>query len=135
MNDYAKKFLQEFYGIKKDWFFKYIDKNRKVQIGGNDFSFSIPYELPFDENDKEYELKQIPQKIRDKAIPIVETGWHIGGTLWIDDKGKFYHTLYYRNDCMEKYGSIFDYLEYNFRHYLDNEIYVTFENQRDLESK
>lgn len=78
MNDYAKKFLQEFYGIKKDWFFKYIDKNRKVQIGGNDFSFSIPYELPFDENDKEYELKQIPQKIRDKAIPIVETGWHIG---------------------------------------------------------
>lgn len=34
---------------------------------------------------------------------------------------------------MEQYDSIFNYLEYNFRHYLGNEIYVTFENQRDLE--
>jgi hypothetical protein len=34
---------------------------------------------------------------------------------------------------MEQYDSIFDYLEYNFRYYLGNEIYVTFENQRDLE--
>jgi len=34
---------------------------------------------------------------------------------------------------MEQYDSIFDYLEYSFRHYLGNEIYVTFESQRDLE--
>lgn len=133
LNDFAKKFLQEFSGIKENWFFKYIGKNGEVRIDGNDFSFSIPYDLPFEEEDKEYELKQIPEEVRDKVIPIVETGWHIGGTLWIDDKGKFYHTLYYRNDCMEQYDSIFDYLEYNFKYYLGNEIYVTFENQRDLE--
>ena len=108
--------------------------NGEVRIGGNDFSFSIPYDLPFDEKDYEYEISQIPKEVRDKVIPIVETGWHIGGTLWIDDKGNFYHTLYYRNDSMEKYNSIFDYLEYNFRHYLGNEIYVTFKNQRDLEN-
>lgn len=135
LNDFAKKFLQEFLGIKENWFFKYTGKNGEVRIGGNDFSFSIPYDLPFDEKDKEYELKQIPENVRDKVIPIVETGWHIGGTLWIDDRGKFYHTIYYRNDCMEQYDSIFDYLEYNFRHYLGNEIYVTFENQQDLERK
>lgn len=134
LNECAKKFLQEFYGIEENWFFKYIGKNGEVQIGGNDFSFSIPYDLPFDEKDYEYEINQIPKEARDKVIPIVETGWHIGGTLWIDDKGNFYHTLYYRNDSMEKYNSIFDYLEYNFRHYLGNEIYVTFKNQRDLEN-
>lgn len=134
LNEYAKKFLQEFYWIEENWFFKYIGKNGEVRIGGNDFSFSIPYDFPFDEKDYEYEINQIPKEVRDKVIPIVETGWHIGGTLWIDDKGNFYHTLYYRNDSMEKYNSIFDYLEYNFRHYLGNEIYVTFKNQRDLEN-
>ena len=134
LNECAKKFLQEFYGIEENWFFKYIGKNGEIRIGGNDFSFSIPYDLPFDEKDYEYEINQIPKEVRDKVIPIVETGWHIGGTLWIDDIGNFYHTLYYRNDSMEKYNSIFDYLEYNFRHYLGNEIYVTFKSQRDLEN-
>lgn len=47
-------------------------------------------------------------------------GWHKGRKVDIEK--------------IEKYNSIFDYLEYNFRHYLGNEIYVTFKNQRDLEN-
>lgn len=74
LNEYAKKFLQEFYGIEENWFFKYIGKNREIRIGGNDFSFSIPYDLPFDEKDYEYEINQIPKEVRNKVIPIVETG-------------------------------------------------------------
>ena len=30
LNDFAKKFLQEFSGIKENWFFKYIGKNGEV---------------------------------------------------------------------------------------------------------
>ena len=62
LNEYAKKFLQEFYGIEENWFFKYIGKNGEIRIGGNDFSFSIPYDLPFDEKDYEYEINQIPKE-------------------------------------------------------------------------
>lgn len=37
LNDFAKKFLQEFSGIKENWFFKYIGKNGNPD-DGNEWS-------------------------------------------------------------------------------------------------
>lgn len=128
-NEYADRFFKEFYGLKGAWYFKWIDTAGQEHIGGYDFEFDTGYYLDdtYDDTfDLEDERELLPSYIKDTALPLAYTAWHVEGTLWIDERGKFYYT-FPCNDMMREYNSCLEFLEDMIK-FPSDEVYLTFEH-------
>ena len=104
--------------------FLLIDSDGEKHIGGYDFG--IETSGAFDIG-SEYELNQVPEEHRNFAIPIMQVGFHMPGTVWAANE-TLYHTFSYRDDFMKTYHTVFELLEHELQFEYE-EVYLTFNHK------
>jgi len=124
LDKFSKNILSEFYGLKEYCYFILIDKHGNKHSGGYDFGIETSDAF---EMGPGYQLNQIPEELRDFAVPIMSVGFHMPGMVWAVN-GTLYHTFSYRDDFMKTYHTVFELLEHELQFEYE-EVYLTFNHK------
>lgn len=121
LNDKAKLFLAEYYGIKSKWYIEVTDFNH-----GSDFEFELfPYPkeygidvVDFMFDDAEYKLESheytnVLEAAPEESNPVLvgEIGYYYPARVWIDTNGKVYATHEY-NENVLVFESVIELIEH-----------------------
>ncbi len=104
MNEAAKAFMEEFYGIDSIWFFRVRDKEGRYREGGKDFYFEVACRWP------EVFRERLPAEVQEKATPVGLFGFHNPGNLWVSEDGMLYIVYEYDDEHIFSYRTVFDFL-------------------------
>ena len=136
LNDGARRFFREYYGLAEHW---WIDRDSKPNQAA-DFEFSPmpngdslrPNDYLFD--DKDYELPSedylsVSQIANEHFVLVGSIGYYYPAEVWIGESGKIYSTHEYDN-VVHSYDSVVGLIEWELR--MQTFDYVTIQKELDL---
>ena len=128
LNQPARAFFTEFYGIADEFCFKFRrsdverdNTNSEWSIGGNELSFDIGEILytvhaTAAEDQITPDEKALIARLDPHAVPVAESGFHMPGVLWACDDGSFLRTYYWSPETVQTYQSVYDLFDHDLNH-------------------
>lgn len=120
----VKAFFEEYYGLILNWIVYREKTSHKDSIRDYYYDMSVrAIEVILNDEDGDL-VKQLPLIKKYEplgAIPVAESGEHLGGILWLSSSGKFYRTYYYNLDVVECFESFIEVVEHDFNEVMKSE--------------